>query len=78
MSVVYLGTSLFAANVLRALADGPHRPALVVNGSSTLRGKGMRYDNRTRQLTVTAASDVKISGEDQAARNAGSKKNERP
>jgi lipopolysaccharide export system protein LptC len=54
------------------------RPALVVNGSSTLRGKGMRYDNRTRQLTVTAASDVKISGEDQAARNAGSKKNERP
>jgi len=53
-------------------------PALVVNGHSTLRGRGMRYDNRTRQLTVTAASDVKISGEDQAARNAGSKKTEEP
>jgi len=54
------------------------RPALVVNGHSTLRGKGMRYDNRTRQLTVTAASDVKISGEDQAARNAAPKKNAQP
>lgn len=50
------------------------RPALVVNGNSTMRGQGMRYDNRTRQLTVNAASDVKISGEDQAAKNAGPKK----
>ncbi|MGB3275599.1 MAG: LPS export ABC transporter periplasmic protein LptC [Castellaniella sp.] len=54
------------------------RPALVINGNSTLRGKGMRYDNRTRQLTVTASSDVKISGEDQAARNAEPKKNAQP
>jgi lipopolysaccharide export system protein LptC len=38
----------------------------------------MRYDNRTRQLTVTAASDVKISGEDQAARNAAPQKNAHP
>lgn len=53
-------------------------PALVVNGRSTLRGRGMRYDNRTRQLTVTAGSDVKISGEDQAARNAGSQKTKKP
>lgn len=44
------------------------QPALVLNGTSTMRGQGMRYDNRTRQLTVHAASDVKISGADQAAK----------
>jgi lipopolysaccharide export system protein LptC len=38
----------------------------------------MRYDNRTRQLVVRSASDVKISGEDQAARNAGSKDKPKP
>lgn len=50
------------------------KPATVINGHSTLRGTGMRYDNRTRQLTVTAASDVKLSGQDQAAHDARSKK----
>jgi len=54
------------------------RPALVVNGHSTMRGQGMRYDNRTRQLTVKAASDVKISGEDHAARNAGPNQAQQP
>jgi len=54
------------------------RPALVINGHSTMRGQGMRYDNRTRQLTVEAASDVKISGEDQAARKSGPKKATQP
>ena len=54
------------------------RPAVVLNGHSTLRGTGMRYDNRTRQLTVTSSSDAKYSGEDQAARNAGPKKAPQP
>lgn len=45
------------------------KPALVINGNSTLRGKGMNYDNSSRQLTVKSASDVKISGQDQAERN---------
>lgn len=39
-------------------------PALVVNGNSTMNGKGMRYDNNTRQLQVFSATDVKISGQD--------------
>jgi len=39
-------------------------PALVVHGNSTMNGKGMRYDNSTRQLEVYAATDVKISGQD--------------
>lgn len=42
-------------------------PALVVNGNSTMRGTGMRYNNLTRQLEVYAASDVKISGQDRQA-----------
>jgi len=37
-------------------------PALVVHGKSTMNGKGMRYDNNTRQLRVFSATDVKISG----------------
>lgn len=39
-------------------------PALVEHGKSTMNGKGMRYDNKTRQLQVFSATDVKISGEE--------------
>ncbi|MGB6104873.1 MAG: LPS export ABC transporter periplasmic protein LptC [Pusillimonas sp.] len=39
-------------------------PALVINGKSTMNGKGMRYDNNTRQLQVFSATDVKISGQE--------------
>ncbi|MCC2597731.1 LPS export ABC transporter periplasmic protein LptC [Pusillimonas sp. MFBS29] len=44
-------------------------PTLVVNGNSTMNGKGMRYDNKTRQLQVFSATDVKISGQDTPARS---------
>lgn len=54
------------------------QPALVVNGQSTMRGTGMRYDNRTRQLTVHSASDVKISGEDQGKSPASSAPKAKP
>ncbi len=40
------------------------KPVQVLNGNSTLRGTGMHYDNRSRQLTVHSASNVKISAED--------------
>ncbi|HET9124639.1 MAG TPA: methionyl-tRNA formyltransferase [Solirubrobacteraceae bacterium] len=42
MRTVYLGTSPFAAAVLRALADGPHRPVLVVTRPDRPRGRGRR------------------------------------
>ncbi len=42
MSVVFLGTSEFAANVLRGLADGPHRPVLVVTRPDAPKGRGRR------------------------------------
>jgi methionyl-tRNA formyltransferase len=38
----YLGTSDFAATVLRRLADSPHRPALVVTPPDSRRGRGRR------------------------------------
>jgi methionyl-tRNA formyltransferase len=39
---VYLGTSGFAATVLRRLADSPHRPRLVVAPADSRRGRGRR------------------------------------
>jgi methionyl-tRNA formyltransferase len=38
----YLGTSDFAATVLRRLADSPHRPALVVTPPDRRQGRGRR------------------------------------
>jgi methionyl-tRNA formyltransferase len=38
----YLGTSEFAATVLRRLAETPHRPALVVSPPDSRRGRGRK------------------------------------
>jgi methionyl-tRNA formyltransferase len=38
----YLGTSVFAATVLRRLADSPHRPSLVVTPPDSRQGRGRR------------------------------------
>jgi len=40
--LVYLGTTEFAAQILRALAAGPHTPALVVTPPDSRRGRGRR------------------------------------
>lgn len=42
MSVVYLGTSDFAAAVLRQIAEGPYRPALVVTRPDAKQGRGRK------------------------------------
>jgi methionyl-tRNA formyltransferase len=42
LRTVYLGTSEFAAEVLRTLAASPHRPALVVTRPDRPRGRGRR------------------------------------
>ncbi|HWH94140.1 MAG TPA: methionyl-tRNA formyltransferase [Baekduia sp.] len=42
MRVVYLGTSDFAADVLRALAESPYRPALVVTRPDARQGRGRK------------------------------------
>ena len=48
---VYLGTSDFAATVLRILAESPHRPALVVTPPDRKRGRG-------RKLGAPPAADA--------------------
>ena len=42
MRTVYLGTSEFAAAVLRRLAESPHRPVLVVTRPDRPRGRGRK------------------------------------
>ena len=42
MRTVYLGTSDFAATVLRRLAGSPHKPALVVTPPDSRQGRGRR------------------------------------
>ena len=48
-------------------------PALVINGNSTMNGKGMHYDNKTRKLQVFSATDVKISGQDSVKNQSNAK-----
>jgi methionyl-tRNA formyltransferase len=42
LNTVYLGTSSFAAAVLRRLAGSPHRPALVISRPDRRRGRGRK------------------------------------
>lgn len=42
MRTIYLGTSAFAASVLRRLADSPHRPVLVVTPPDRPKGRGRK------------------------------------
>jgi methionyl-tRNA formyltransferase len=42
VSLVYLGTSAFAAAVLRSIAEGPYRPALVVTRPDAPQGRGRK------------------------------------
>ena len=42
MRTAYLGTSEFAASVLRRLSGSPHRPALVVTPPDSRRGRGRK------------------------------------
>jgi methionyl-tRNA formyltransferase len=53
LNTVYLGTSEFAAAVLRRLAASPHRPALIVTRPDRPRGRG-------RKLTAPPVADAAI------------------
>ncbi len=62
---VFLGTSGFAATVLRALAATPHRPALVVTPPDRRQGRGRRMHSppaadaaRELDIEVLQAEDV--------------------
>lgn len=43
-------------------------PAEVIKGRSRMNGKGMRYNNKTRQLQVSAAANVEIAGTENTSR----------
>ena len=73
MRTVYLGTSEFAAVVLRRLADSPHRPALVVTRPDRPRGRGRKLSpppvaEAARELGI--ALDQPASVNDRDARRA--------
>jgi methionyl-tRNA formyltransferase len=64
--VVYLGTSAFAAAVLRDLADGPHKPALVVTRPDAKQGRGRRLGPPP---VATAARELGIDVDQPASVN---------
>jgi methionyl-tRNA formyltransferase len=73
----YLGTSEFAATVLRRLADSPHRPALVVTPPDSKRGRGRRLAPppaaeaaRELGLDLHQAADINSTGSLEAIRAA--------
>lgn len=59
MRTVYLGTSEFAAAVLRRLADSPHRPQLVVTPPDARKGRG-RHSGPPPAAEVAAALGIEL------------------
>jgi methionyl-tRNA formyltransferase len=70
---VYLGTSLFAAEVLRGLAASPHRPALVVTRPDRPSGRGRRLASppvadAARELGIPVEQPESVNDEGARAR----------
>jgi methionyl-tRNA formyltransferase len=72
MRTVYLGTSAFAAAILRVLAGSPHRPALVVTRPDRPRGRGRRLAappvaDTARELGLELTQPENVNDEDARA-----------
>jgi methionyl-tRNA formyltransferase len=70
---VYLGTSEFAAAVLRRLSDSPHRPQLVVTRPDRPRGRGRRLAappvaDGARELGIPVDQPESVNGDEARAR----------
>jgi len=70
---VYLGTSEFAATVLRALADSPHRPLLAITPPDRPKGRGRRTQappaaDAARELGIDLLQAVNVNEEAALAR----------
>jgi methionyl-tRNA formyltransferase len=66
---VYLGTSDFAAGILRALADSPYAPALVVTRPDRPRGRGRKLASppvadRARELDLALAQPESVNSDE--------------
>jgi methionyl-tRNA formyltransferase len=71
--LVYLGTSAFAASILRALAEGPHRPALVVTRPDAKQGRGRKVAPppvalAARELGIEVDQPASVNDEKACAR----------
>jgi methionyl-tRNA formyltransferase len=69
MRTVYLGTSEFAAGVLRRLAASPHRPSLVLTRPDRPRGRGRRLASppvadAARELWIELAQPESVNQDD--------------
>lgn len=78
MRTVYLGTSDFAAAILRRLADSPHRPQLVVTRPDRPKGRGRRLQSppvadAARELGIELDQPADVNGEEARARIAEAK-----
>jgi methionyl-tRNA formyltransferase len=70
---VYLGTSSFAAAVLRRLAQSPHRPQLVVTRPDRPRGRGRRLAappvaDTARELDIELDQPESVNGDEARTR----------
>lgn len=73
MKTVYLGTSEFAAAVLRRLSDSPHAPALVVSRPDRPQGRGRRLKappvvEVARELGIDVEQPEDVNSEEARAR----------
>jgi methionyl-tRNA formyltransferase len=71
--VVYLGTSDFAAGVLRDLAEGPHKPMLVVTRPDAKQGRGRKIGPppvavAARELGIETIQPASVNDEETSAR----------
>ncbi len=75
---VFLGTSEFAVAVLRRLADGPHRPVLVVTRPDRPRGRGRRLAappvaEVARELGIELLQPERVNDEEAVGRIAAAR-----
>lgn len=73
MRTVYLGTSDFAAAVLRRLHDSPHSPALVVSRPDSPQGRGRKLSPpptavAARELGIPVYQPLSVNAEEALAR----------
>lgn len=78
MRTVYLGTSDFAAAILRRLADSPHRPQLVVTRPDRPKGRGRKLQSppvadAARELGIELDQPEDVNGEEARARIAAAR-----
>jgi methionyl-tRNA formyltransferase len=78
VNLVFLGTSDFAAAVLRGLGEGPHRPALVVTRPDAPQGRGRKVApppvaDVARELGIELDQPDSVNGDNARARIASVK-----